>query len=39
MAKIGGERGPQEKGYFVKPTVYTASKMICGLPKKKFLAL
>ncbi len=25
-AKIGGERGPQEKGYFVKPTVYTGVK-------------
>ncbi|HTW89508.1 MAG TPA: aldehyde dehydrogenase family protein [Candidatus Binataceae bacterium] len=22
-AKAGGERGPQEKGYFVKPTIYT----------------
>jgi acyl-CoA reductase-like NAD-dependent aldehyde dehydrogenase len=26
QAKIGGERGPQEKGYFVKPTVYTGVK-------------
>ncbi len=25
-AKTGGERGPQEKGYFVKPTVYTGVK-------------
>jgi acyl-CoA reductase-like NAD-dependent aldehyde dehydrogenase len=25
-AKIGGERGPQDKGYFVKPTVYTKVK-------------
>jgi phenylacetaldehyde dehydrogenase len=25
-AKIGGERGPQAKGYFVKPTVYTGVK-------------
>jgi acyl-CoA reductase-like NAD-dependent aldehyde dehydrogenase len=24
--KIGGERGPQDKGYFVKPTVYTGVK-------------
>jgi len=25
-AKAGGERGPQEKGYFVKPTIYTDVK-------------
>lgn len=25
-AKTGGERGPQDKGYFVKPTVYTGVK-------------
>src|SRR5581483_7046929 len=24
QAKAGGERGPQERGYFVKPTIYTA---------------
>jgi phenylacetaldehyde dehydrogenase len=25
-AKAGGERGPQSKGYFVKPTIYTGAK-------------
>jgi acyl-CoA reductase-like NAD-dependent aldehyde dehydrogenase len=25
-ARAGGERGPQEKGYFVKPTIYTDVK-------------
>ncbi|HUN60330.1 MAG TPA: aldehyde dehydrogenase family protein [Candidatus Binataceae bacterium] len=26
QAKAGGERGPQPKGYFVKPTIYTGAK-------------
>ena len=26
QAKAGGERGPQAKGYFVKPTIYTGAK-------------
>jgi phenylacetaldehyde dehydrogenase len=25
-AKAGGDRGPQPKGYFVKPTIYTGAK-------------
>ncbi|MGH7915056.1 MAG: aldehyde dehydrogenase family protein, partial [Candidatus Binataceae bacterium] len=26
LAKVGGQRGPQEKGYFVRPTIYTGIK-------------
>jgi acyl-CoA reductase-like NAD-dependent aldehyde dehydrogenase len=26
QAKAGGERGPQSKGYFIKPTIYTGAK-------------